>query len=196
MRDSLWLEYFIQYLEKEWVGLPDKCSGGKWTDHMLKIIDFIGKKLYWYPVHIRSKKKSGEYSHEYFKIDVFYIHEREYEFFDEDPEDYDPFVLPEGVVELENKYEIAKIKQCLWKLLCIRSPLRILICYQKNKEEVIKLKQDLEDMIIKNELMKGDNGTLLVVIGDESKGNSKNWREYFKIFELKRNLELEEVKEK
>jgi hypothetical protein len=73
----------------------------------------------------------------------------------EDNGQYDPFVLPRAVVELENTYDVKKISYCQWKILCIRAPIRVLICYQNGGEKVKYLKEHLENVIWQGSLMKG-----------------------------------------
>lgn len=95
-------------------------------------------------------------------------------------------------MELENSYERKKISYCLWKILCVRAPIRVLICYQKSIDEVTTLRQHLEDVIWKGSLMKGTDGDVLIIIGDESVGDGAPWREYFTVFEW-RNDGLEKI---
>ena len=54
-----------------------------------------------------------------------------------------PLVLPTAAVELENSYDLDKIDYCLWKLMCIRTQIRILICYQSNTEKNSPFKSPL-----------------------------------------------------
>jgi hypothetical protein len=97
--------------------------------------------------------------------------------------DEDPLTLPSAIVELENNYDIEKIGYCLWRLACIRSPIRVLICYQKGKEAITSLAKHLEQVIWQGSLIKGDVSDLLLIVGDGTKGEGYEWRDYFTVFE-------------
>ena len=86
---------------------------------------------------------------------------------------------------------INKITYCAWKILCVRAPIRVLICYQKSMDKILSLSKHLEDVIWQRGLLKGDDGELLVIIGNDKKGDS-NWEDYFSIFEW-RNDGLEKI---
>jgi hypothetical protein len=102
-----------------------------------------------------------------------------------------PFSIFRGVVELENSYDIKKICYCLWKILCVRSPIRVLVCYQSNKNNVRALEKGLEKVIWNGSLMKGSDGDLLIIIGSDS-AKTEDWGKYFTVFEWK-NDRLEKV---
>ena len=156
----------------------------------------IGDKMNCHVAMLRPGNKA--LSGEYLNIDAVFIDNAEYALTKES--EWDPFALPRAVVELENRYEIMKISYCLWKILCIRSPIRVLICYQSNTNKAIALKEHLEKVIWQGSLMKGTDGDLLVIIGDESVPKSSpaemSWGEYygkyFSVFEW-RNDRLEKI---
>ncbi|MBA7689481.1 hypothetical protein ES703_97988 [subsurface metagenome] len=50
----------------------------------------------------------------------------------------------------------------------------------------------LEDVIWQGSLMKGTDGDLLVVMGDDSTGTEASWAEYFSVFEW-RNDSLQKI---
>jgi hypothetical protein len=101
-------------------------------------------------------------------------------------------ILPSAIVELENSYDNDKIAYCLWKLACIRSPIRVLICYQKGKDAIASLVRHLEVVIWQGSLLKGDSSVLLLIVGDGTKGEGYEWGDYFSIFEW-RNDKLSKV---
>lgn len=109
-----------------------------------------------------------------------------------DGEEYDPFALPQAVVELENKYDVRKISSCLWKILCVRAAIRVIICYQQGADKVKTLKQHLENIIWQGSLMKGTDGDLLVIIGDDNILREESCGKYFTVFEW-RSDRLEQV---
>ena len=202
MRGRLWLNYFTEMIvakrqdpkypvEQSWEG------GAKWTEFMREVMDSVGDKMNCRVARLRPKNK--EASGEYLNIDAVFIDEAEYDLVKGECK-WDPFALPRAVVELENLYADDKISYCLWKILCVRSPIRVLICYKSNPNRVIALKKHLENVIWQGSLMKGTEGDLLVIIGDESV--SKNWApgvpwrefygKYFNVFEW-RNDRLEKI---
>ena len=193
MNGKSWLKCFAQVIEAE-----RKLSGpsttspkdSEWTEFMQKVTDIIADKMNCWVARLRPEDKAR--SGEYLNIDAFFVDNAAF-----NPKNkltgYDPFVLPRAVVELENSFDINKISYCLWKILCIRAPIRVLICYQGDSIKVQKLKERLEEVIQDGGLMKGATGELLVIIGNES---VKKWKSYFKgflsVFEW-RNDRLEKV---
>ena len=127
-----------------------------------------------------------------YRLNIWIVDNAEYDLIKESG--WDPFALPRTVVELENNYDRMKISYCLWKILCVRAPIRALICYQRNTDKVITLKQHLENVIWQGSLMKGTDGDLLVIIGDDSALDKASWScgEYFTVFEW-RNDRLEKI---
>ncbi len=136
-------------------------------------------------------EKRGEFGREYLNIDAFYFDNSEYDLPVGIGDEEDPFVLPTAVVELENSLETNKIKYCAWKLLCVRSQIRVLVCYQKGVDNVTSLVKHLENVIWQKGLMKHDAGDLLVIIGNDKKSDS-GWEDYYSIFEW-RNDKLEKI---
>ncbi len=189
MRGKLWINSFVKSLIK----LEDESdvkTDTEWTGFMGKVINEVGKETNCYVAMLNKVSEEDEYSGEYLNIDAFFIDNREYENWN--TEDWDPPVLPSAVVELENAYDNEKITYCLWKVLCIRAPVRVLICYQGRTDAIEKLRKHLEGVIWQGSLMKGTEGDLLVIIGDDSKGGESEWSEYFNVFEW-RNDRLERI---
>ena len=176
MNGELWLKYFEKVIESHRKQSPLGTSpkDSEWTKFMGEVIDEVAKEMGCEVTRRRpgDKDRSGEY----LNIDAFFVDKAAFE---NKPPEYDPFVLPLAVVELENSDEVNKITYCLWKILCIRAPIRVLICYQSNNVKIKELRQQLERVIQNGGLMKKDNGDLLVIIGDESK---KEWKSYFDEF--------------
>ena len=191
MRGRLWLNYFACVVESERQKHPEgeKWIDSDWTEFMRRVMDRVGEKMNCYVARLRPENR--EASGEYLNIDAVFIDRAEYDLIKKESE-WDPFVLPRAVVELENSYDIEKISYCLWKILCVRAPIRALICYQRSTDKVTTLKQHLEDVIWQGSLMKGTDGDLLVIIGNESAGGKASWGEYFTVFEW-RNDRLEKI---
>ncbi len=213
MRGRLWLKNLFKALELSWNRNPHMEKSGKdseWTQFMGEAMDEIAKNMNCVVVRRRDTpigKTMEEMSHielegayknfergiwqtssERFNIDAVFINEAEYGLHVGGPKGikYGPFALPEAVVELENSWDSDKICYCLWKVLCVRAPVHALICYQKNADMVSNLRQRLEDIVWGSSLMKGTDGDLLVVVGNEDKQNV-SWQEYFTVFEWRRD---------
>jgi hypothetical protein len=191
MRGRLWLTYFTQVIKSAAVDDKKEWTSSLWTEFMGSAIDGVAKKMNCDLIRRRQDKK--EESGEYFNIDGLFIYNCEYALIDEKI-GWDPFVLPSAAVELENSYDLNKISYCLWKLMCIRSPIRVLICYQDSSKGVAKLRNHLENVIWHGSLMKGDDGDVLIIIGNESIAEDAPWGKYYSVFEW-RNDRLEEIKE-
>lgn len=180
MRGNLWINSFMKSL----IELGNESyvkTDTEWTKFMGKVINEVGKKTNCYVAMRRKDSEKDEYSGEYLNIDAVFIDNREYN--DWNIKDWDPPVLPSAVVELENDYDYGKITYCLWKILCVRAPVRVLICYQGEIDDIASLRKHLEDVIWQGSLMKDTDGDLLVIIGDDSRGNQSEWSEYFNMFE-------------
>jgi len=180
MNGKSWLKYFEQIIElergKAKLGTPPKDS--EWTSFMQGVMDKVGEELNCKVTRIRPEDEAR--SGEYLNMDAFFVDE----VFKSKADGYDPLVLPRAIVELENSFDINKISYCLWKILCIRAPIRVLICYQSGPQNVERLRQSLEKVIQDGGLMKDDKGDLLVIIGNESLEKWKSYfKEYFSVFE-------------
>ena len=186
MNGRVWLKYFIYGCKA--IEDQSDCQGEQWTEFMGKVLDIVGEKMNCYVARSRLSSKKED-SHEYLDIDAFFIDNRYYDLLSDDE---DPLTLPSAIVELENSYDNDKIAYCLWKLACIRSPIRVLICYQKGKEAIASLVRHLEKVIWQGGLLKGDSSDLLLIVGDGTKGEGYEWGDYFSIFEW-RNDKLSQV---
>ena len=184
-----WLNYFIEackYIEDQ-----SDCEGEAWTEFMGKVLDVAGQKMNCIVIRSRQKSTKADSSGEYLDIDAFYFDRVDYDLPIGIGDVEDPFALPKVVVELENSFEINKIAYCLWKIICVRASIRALICYQKGMDEVESLAKHLEDVIWQRGLLKGDNGDLFIIVGNDKKGDSE-WEDYFSVFEW-RNDRLEKI---
>ncbi|NOR48540.1 MAG: hypothetical protein GQ533_10945 [Methanosarcinaceae archaeon] len=182
MRGRLWLDNFVKIVDEEGDEKLDFSTDTDWTAGMMTILDQVGKELGCDVIRKRPDAINKEDSGEYLTIDVMFFDEKESA----------EYIFPRVVIEHENSKSVEKIEYCLWKILCIRSPIRVLICYQDGEEKVEALRKHLENNIWNGSLMKGDSGDLIVLIGNEIE--TDYWGEYFKTFEW-RNDRLEEIKE-
>ncbi len=163
MRGKDWLNHFCESLDK--TDYPKKpITDTTWTNFMYDVMNDIAK---------RSNCRVGR---EHLNIDAMFFNNKQYGTRKDQARRgrRDPFVLPEAAVELENWPTHQKISACLWKLMCIRTPLRVLICYQNSKARVKKLKGQTKNIIRKGSLMKGTDGELLVIIGNDDGGRNED----------------------
>jgi hypothetical protein len=194
MRGRLWLHYFTQVMKAEYGKHPkdEKWTDPQWTEFMRAVMDGVGEKMNCYVARLRPDDE--ENSGEYLNIDAIFFDNAEYELVRS--KEWDPFALPRAVVELENNDDPDKISYDLWKTLCVRAPIRVLICYQKGADKVTSLKKRLESVIWSGSLMKGTDSDLLVIIGDESVGDEMPRGKYFNVFEWRNDsLQRMEVPE-
>jgi len=167
MTSEQWVEAFWQSLaenrEKANMGEYFRRSS-KWTELMVEDVlkKGIGKRTNCQVSCISHDKMIKEKNSEYLTIDAMFFNENDYK--TKNRKGYDPFVLPTVVVEHENMGTGEdKICFCLWKLMCIRAGLRVLICYS---DSVKGLKKQLEDTMQEGNLAKNLMGDLIVIVGD------------------------------
>jgi hypothetical protein len=169
-----------RYLEEQ-----SDCEGDAWNGFMGKVLDVAGQKMNCSVIRSRqisTQKDPSDVIDKYLDIDAFYFDRSDYDLPIGIGDNEDPFVLPKAVVEMENSFGKNKITYCAWKTLCVRSPVRVLICYQKRMDKVTALAKHLEDIIWQKGLLNGDYGDFLVIIGNDKKGESE-WEDYFSVFE-------------
>ena len=182
-----WVRTFAESL-KELTSESNIEGDRKWTEFMVKVMKNIGEKIDCY-VQTRDALDHNN-SGEYMNIDALFFCNSDYKNWKS--KDYDPPVLPIVAVEMENNYKVDKITYCLWKLLCLRVPTRVLICYQANMDNLLLLKKHFEETIVRYRLMDQDHGKLFIIVGDDRE-DGPNWDEYYKAFEWKNN-KLENIK--
>lgn len=184
-----WLEKFDKVIENE---EEPPNNDAEWTKFLQKIMKKLGGKISCWPQQLGYPKDIDK--GEYLTIDVMFFEDKKY---DEwkclwkkwswDPYNNDPYIIPSAIVELENYEHPNKIAYCLWKVCCVRSPLKVLICHQKGNKEIEKLRKCLQKVIIKGDLMANADGDLIVIIGDEECPPKGAWSEYFSKFIWKNN---------
>jgi hypothetical protein len=96
--------------------------------------------------------------------------------------------FPQAVFELENQY--LRVAYSLWKVMCIRAPLRVVIAYRRDWEEtrqlVAKLTEDVIDGIPSDQLGALD-GQTIVIVGNRGEGETFP-HGYYKFWMLNTNL--------
>lgn len=96
--------------------------------------------------------------------------------------------FPLAVFELENKYQ--RVAYSLWKVMCIRAPLRVVIAYRRDWEESRQLVAKLtEDVIggMNSEQWTGLSGKTILVVGNRGEGETFP-HGYYKFWMLNPNL--------
>jgi hypothetical protein len=98
--------------------------------------------------------------------------------------------FPLAVFELENSRGDDRVAYSLWKVLCLRSRLRVVFAYRRDWEEARSLVNRLAEEVVGafpvNE--RGDlRGQTLLVTGSRGEGATFPWG-YFKLWELDPNL--------
>lgn len=159
-------------------------SRPEWTEFIGIALDHAAAKMSLKPT--RRRPDSNLDSGENLTIDVMLFDKEKWRKLYKRNSYYDAFILPEAVIELENEDDKIKIAYCLWKLLCIRAPLRILICHQANDNTIRNLIMHLRDVIMKGNLKKGDKGEIFVIVGNEGVGEKESWEKYFQVYEWHR----------
>ena len=77
------------------------------------------------------------------------------------PETQVHWPLPVAAFEMENNQD--RIAYSFWKLLCLRSPIRVLFCYRQHSSERDSLIRMLQDEILQSMSLPPEGDTLLVI---------------------------------
>ena len=82
---------------------------------------------------------------------------------------------PHAVFELENSQDDDRVAYSLWKVLCVRSRLRVVFCYRRDREEGGRLVRDLSKSIL-SEMAIGERaglgGETLLVTGCQNEAET------------------------
>lgn len=185
MNGRSWLSHFARAIDDLYKKAnKSEWTSSSWTTFLGEVLDNVATKMNCSVV--RRRPDDHNESGEYLNIDGLFFPNSQYDV--SVPNGHDPRVLPSAVIELENSCSQYKIAYCLWKAMCIRTPLRILICYQNTALNVDVLKDHLETVMLKGDLTEGDKAETIVIIGDESvTDEKKTWREYYSVFEWQNN---------
>lgn len=185
MNGREWLSRFFEAIDDIYEKrdtIKSDWTNSKWTTFLGEVLDKVADKMNCYVQQRRpdNKDESGEY----LNIDGLFVDNDAY---DSIPYKYnkDPLVLPRVAVELENDPSRDKIAYCLWKTMCIRTPIKVLICYQSNAENVALLKAYLEKVM--GNLMNETDADVIIIIGNESAGENAVWKDYYTAFEWQKD---------
>lgn len=101
-----------------------------------------------------------------------------------------PWRFPLAAFELENSRQDSKVAYSLWKVLCLRAPLRVVFAYRRDWEESRALIEMLTHYVIGSFEMADRMhllGETIVVIGNRGEGETFPWG-YFKFWQLDANV--------
>lgn len=96
---------------------------------------------------------------------------------------------PVAIFELENSFDNDQIAYSLWKILCVRTDLRIVFCYRKTATDGSKLVKYLEDDVIHAMGISGRlhlSGDTLIVVGSREDADTFPYK-FFKWWKLDKN---------
>lgn len=100
------------------------------------------------------------------------------------------WAFPVAVFELENSRADDRVAYSLWKVLCLRCPLRVVFAYRDDWRQARALLDRLSQDVIGTIPIshRGDlPGQTLVILGSHGEGETFPWG-YFKLWELNANL--------
>lgn len=98
--------------------------------------------------------------------------------------------LPAAVFELENHRTDRRVAYSLWKVLCVRTPLRVVFAYRPDWEQSRALVATLEKDVIGGltlEECSAITGQTVLVVGNRGEGETFPWG-FFKFWMLNPNL--------
>jgi hypothetical protein len=98
--------------------------------------------------------------------------------------------LPVAVFELENSPSDRRVAYSLWKVICIRSKLRVVFAYRPDWEQGRRLVEDLSQKVIGGLALEERatlTGQTVLVVGNRGEGETFPWG-YFKFWMLNTNL--------
>lgn len=153
---------------------------GDWTRIITKVAVETCKRMGWHASAIDHKSNLLPIPRsEYLAIDVM-------AFADQNSR----WSFPKAVIELENSMDNVKIAYSLWKLLCVRADLRIVICYRRESDQGPNLIKFLRDEVIKSielETRSRLEGETIVVIGNRGEATTFPYG-FFKWWYLDTNI--------
>ena len=180
-----WADAFFRILQTHDVAVGLKEAAltaalGVWTERLTSVVVATCEELGWRPAakgHLGNVLSLAR--HEYLALDVMAFRSR----------DTSRWPFPIAVFELENSREEDRIVYSLWKVLCIRAPLRVVFAYRHDAREGITLINRLTESVIGglpiDERMALSGETSLVI---GSRGEAETFPYgYFKIWTLNAN---------
>jgi hypothetical protein len=181
---NLWCDEFYRLLQQPETGGPlrEAAAGAKlgaWTSHLTGVVVSSCQSLGWRPT---AKGFRSEHlpipGSEYLALDAMAF-----------PQSAGRWSLPLAIFELENSPTDDRVAYSLWKVLCVRVSLRVVIAYRRDVEEGVALVHRLASSPIGDfsieERLKTPGETALIV---GNRGGAETFPYgYFKAWTLDRN---------
>ena len=159
---------------------------GSWTSSLTTVVVRACEALGWEAAaKWNPSQRLPQAGKEYLSIDVMALPKTI-----DDASDPLLWPFPLAVIELENHPKDVRVAYSLWKVLCIRAPLRVVIAYRRDWERSRQLVGRLTEDVIGGmtpEDRKGLSGATVVVVGNRGEGETFPWG-YFKFWLLDNNL--------
>lgn len=157
-----WREEFFKVVMSDRFSKPLKEASlhgdlRDWTVSLTDVVASICERNNWIPA-ARGHRAAmmPESREEYLGVDVMA--------FEKSPH---PWLFPQAAIELENSASDDKVCYALWKVLNVKTELRIVFCYRPEAEEGTRLVKYLSDQVIGSlgieRRMKLEGKTLVVV---------------------------------
>jgi hypothetical protein len=138
-----WRRELFRILEAPETGAPLKdaalaASLGDWTGHLTRAVVLACEAMGW---QASARGFLGRVlpvpRSEYLAIDVMAF-----------PEATTRWPMPVAAFELENSPDDIRVAYSLWKVLCVRSALRVVFAYRRDREEGIGLVSHLNESVV------------------------------------------------
>lgn len=185
MNGAEWYGAFMLTVQNHEMAAPlreaaQKTSLGKWTETMTAAVTETCRAMGWQPVAKGSPCDFlPEPKQEYLGIDVMAF----------DGGGDTPWKFPVAVFELENSPHDDRVAYSLWKVMCIRSRMKVMICYRKNSEDGNLLVQRLKTEVIDSMGLKdryGMEGDIVIIVGTKDETPAFPYG-FFKCWALDKN---------
>ena len=180
-----WYNKFMATVQSHEMAVPlreaaQKGSLKKWTEAITTVVTETCLGMGWQPV---AKGYQCDFlpetKQEYLGIDVMA--------FEGDKDT--PWRYPVAVFELENSPHDDRVAYALWKVMCIRSRIKVMICYRKNSEDGNELVRKLRKDVIGSLGLKDRSslqGDTMVIVGTKDKTPAFPYG-FFKCWQLDTN---------
>jgi hypothetical protein len=184
-----WRSAFLDQIQQTWVAEDLKRAAlaedlTSWTTYLTTAVVKSCEPLGWdAAAKWNPSKRLPQHGKEYLSIDVMAF----------PPVRAGQTVLwppPIAVFELENHRTDQRVAYSLWKVLCVRAALRVVIAYRPDWEQSRSLVTALgRDVIgsLSTEQRTGMDGQIVVIVGNRGDGETFPWG-YFKFWLLDNNL--------
>jgi hypothetical protein len=185
-----WRTAFLEFIQQPWMAKDLKRSAlaedlMSWTSSLPTAIVRSCESLGWdAAAKWNPSTRLPQPGKEYLSIDVMALPKVE------DSKRPVLWPMPLAVFELENHPKDVRVAYSLWKVLCIRASLRVVIAYRRDWERSSQLIGKLTEDVVGGmtpEERTGLRGETVVVVGNRGEGETFPWG-YFKFWRLDNNV--------